>query len=275
MDWSKIKTIFIISFLILDIYLVYEFFKIEVIDEYEIQTESSLEDLIKASEIEFEVAQLPAGNQEEYYLKAKSGDFKSSDLERALFADQEIEIISDTILKSKLDKPYKIKERFDPSQLSSFIKTNVLYGENYRFWSKDDKERTITYYQQYKGKPFYKNAQGRLIFFYNEDHEIIGYEQTYLTEIEELQEAKKIIPPLKAVETLIHGGQLESKSKITKVELGYYTLVPLEDIKQTQVMNPTWCFVVNDEKVLFVNAFEGKVVDLTNKEETKENLRVE
>ena len=28
MDWSKIKTIFIISFLILDIYLMYEFFKI-------------------------------------------------------------------------------------------------------------------------------------------------------------------------------------------------------------------------------------------------------
>ena len=43
MDWSKIKTIFIVSFLILDIYLVYEFFKIQVTNEYEIQTEASAE----------------------------------------------------------------------------------------------------------------------------------------------------------------------------------------------------------------------------------------
>ncbi len=273
MDWSKIKTIFIVSFLVLDIYLVYEFFKIQVTNEYEIQTEASEESLLKVNEIEF--VQLPTGYQEEYYIKARPKAFTEKDEERAIYSDQDVDIISGTIIKSDLHKPYKVKEKFEPSQLSTFIKTNILYGEQYRFWEKDDDERTITYYQQYKGKPFYKNNQGRLSFQLNEDDEIIKYEQTFLSDIEELQEPKKIIQPIKAIETLVHSDYIEPKSKITNVELGYYTLVPLED---TLVMNPAWCFVINGEKKLFVSAFEGKIVDLENQEEElipKENKGME
>lgn len=277
MDWSKIKTIFIVSFLILDIYLVYEFFKIQVTNEYEIQTDSSTEDWIKAYEIEF--GQLPTGYQEEFYLKAMPKDFNKEDIERAIYtdSDQNVSIISNTKLKSTLDKPHKVKEKFEPSQLSTFIKTHVLYGEQYRFWKKDDEQGTITYYQHYKGKPFYKNNNGRLLFKLNEDDEIVGYEQTYLTDIEELQEPKKVIQPIKAIETLWSSDYLEPKSKITNVELGYYTLVPqLED--SAQVMNPAWCFVINGEKKLYVSAFEGKIVNLESQEEKlipKENTEVE
>ena len=63
LDWSKIKTIFIISFLILDIYLMYEFFKIQVSNQYEIQTETSIEKWLKADEIEY--VPLPTGYLEE------------------------------------------------------------------------------------------------------------------------------------------------------------------------------------------------------------------
>jgi regulatory protein YycI of two-component signal transduction system YycFG len=274
MDWSKIKTIFIVSFLILDLYLVYEFFKIQVTNEYEIQTEATAEDLIKVKEIEF--GQLPTGYQEEYYIKAKPKAFTEKDEERAIYSDQNVDIISSTIIKSTLDKPHKVKEKFEPSQLSTFIKTHVLHGEQYRFWEKNDEEGTITYYQQYKGKPFYKNSQGRLSFYLNEDDEIFSYEQTYLSNIEELQEPKKIIQPIKAIETLFYSDYIEPKSKITNVELGYYTLVPLEDT--TQVMNPAWSFVINGEKRLFVSAFEGKIIDLKDQEEElipKENKEME
>ncbi|MBB6445439.1 two-component system regulatory protein YycI [Bacillus benzoevorans] len=261
MDWSKIKTIFIISFLILDIYLVYEFFKIQVTNEYEIQTEASIEKWLKADEIEY--GQLPTGYREEYYLKARPKVFKEEDTERAIFFDQTVTIIGSTALESVLDKPYKIKDKFEPSDLGGFIKTHILYGEQYRYWEKDNEKRTITYYQQYQGKPFYQNINGELKFLLNEENEIISYEQTYLSEIKELSESEKIIQPINAIETLYQGGYLDPKSKITNVELGYYTLVPLSDT--TQVMNPAWCFVINDEKRLFVSAFEGKIVDLNAK----------
>nr|WP_295974967.1 two-component system regulatory protein YycI [uncultured Bacillus sp.] len=262
MDWSKIKTIFIISFLILDIYLVYEFFKIQVTNEYEIQTEAPIDKWLKADEIKYE--SLPTGYVEEYYLKARPKVFTKKDIEKPILSDQTINIISDTLLESVLNKPIKIKEKFEPSDLSSLIKAHILYGDQYRFWKKDNESRTITYYQQYKGKSFYQNINGELKFKFNEDNEIISYEQTFLSEIKEMSESEKIIQPIKALETLYRGGYLEPKSMITEVELGYYTLVPLSDT--TQVLNPAWCFVINDEERLFVSAFEGKVVDLDPKE---------
>lgn len=265
MDWSKIKTIFIISFLILDIYLVYEFFKIQVTNEYEIQTEASIEKWLKAEEIEY--GQLPTGYLEEHYLKARPKVFNADDTKRAIFSDQDVNIIGNsTVLESVLKKPYKIKDRFEPSQLSSFIKTHILYGDEYRYWEKDNEKRTITYYQQHKGKPFYENINGMLTFYLNEDNEIISYEQTYLTEVKELSESEKIIQPINALETLYQGEYIKAKSKITNVELGYYTLVPLSDTTQVMVMNPAWCFVINNEKKLYVSAFEGKIVDLDKKE---------
>ena len=44
MDWSKIKTIFILTFLILDVYLLFQFMKIRDANKYEVITEASIED---------------------------------------------------------------------------------------------------------------------------------------------------------------------------------------------------------------------------------------
>ena len=98
MDWSKIKTIFIISFLLLDIYLTYEFFKIRSSNQFEVQTEASLEKKLKADEIEYVL--LPKGNLEDHYLKAKSKVFTNEDSKRAILTDQTINIISNTVLES-------------------------------------------------------------------------------------------------------------------------------------------------------------------------------
>ena len=55
MDWSKIKNIFIISFLILDLYLIYEFVKVidsNVVD-VKANIDSSIETKLKAEGIEY------------------------------------------------------------------------------------------------------------------------------------------------------------------------------------------------------------------------------
>ena len=145
-----------------------------------------------------------------------------------------------------LDKPIEIKDRFEPSDLSNFIKAHVLYGDQYRFWKKSDDGTTITYYQQVDRKILFENFNGELTFYLNEENEVTSYRQTYLEQIEELSEPEKIIQPMQAIETLYENGDLKPKTKITKVELGYYTLVSLSDT--TQVLNPAWCFVTDDEE---------------------------
>ncbi|MCQ6276671.1 two-component system regulatory protein YycI [Bacillus sp. V3B] len=259
MDWSKIKTIFIISFLILDSYLMYEFFKMQDVNEIEKQTttNASIEKRLMADEIEY--VTLPKGYVEDHYLKAKPKVFTDEDIQNEILDDQVIEIISDTVLESILEEPLEITDNFGRSELNSYIKSHVLNGDQYRFWERSMDGRTITYYQHFDGKTSFGNINGRLVFDINDDNEIYSYTQSYFEEVKELSKSEKIIQPINAIETLYTNGFLQPKSKITEVELGYYTLVPLSD--KAQILNPAWCFVIDGNENLFVSAFEGKIIE--------------
>jgi len=262
LDWSKIKNIFIISFLILDLYLIYELFKVVESNEYNVkaETESSVEMRLKADEIEY--ISLPKNYVEDYYLKAKPKTFTTEDTQKTILSNQAVTINNGTEIESFLKEPIKVTEKFAVTDLSSFIKENVLYGDQYQFWKKSNDGSSIVYTQQYKEKNLFENHNAMLTFYINEQNEIYSYTQTYLEEIQELSNAEKIIQPIKAIETLYMKGELPSKSKITAVELGYYTLVPLSDT--TQVLNPAWCFVVEGKGRLYVSAFEGDIVQELN-----------
>ena len=56
---------------------------------------------------------------------------------------------------------------------------------------------------------------------------------------------------------------IEPKSEVTKVELGYYN--SLQTTSATHLLVPVWRVVVNDEEDLFVNAFDGEVIELNTK----------
>ncbi|MGZ4159571.1 MAG: two-component system regulatory protein YycI [Neobacillus sp.] len=255
MDWSKIKTIFIITFLILDVYLLYQFMKIRDANKYELTTESSVEDKLKADEIQY--VELPKVPIKEQYLSAKPKLFTKGDVAKLKGQTALLKEPSATF-QVTVDKPFQVSNKFEPAELASFIKENILYGDHYIFWEKNDKKNTITYFQQYENSPMYKNINGMIIFTLNSDNQIISYQQTYLEGIEKLTAKEAILPPLKAIETLHQKGVLKPKSKITKIELGYSTLIQLA---ASQVLAPTWRIVVDDNESLFVNAFEGQIID--------------
>lgn len=73
MDWSKIKTIFIITFLILDVYLLFQFMKMRDANKYEVITPTSIEDKLKADEITY--VDLPKAPIKTQYLSAKPKTF--------------------------------------------------------------------------------------------------------------------------------------------------------------------------------------------------------
>ncbi|UOE55489.1 two-component system regulatory protein YycI [Bacillus sp. CMF12] len=263
MDWSKIKTIFILTFLVLDIYLMYEFFKLKEASEFEPISQASLEKQLKNADITFEEP-LPKSNPKDRYLRAKPVEFDIEELEGdTRLEGQEITISEGTTLNSVLDESIKISDKFSPSELSAFIKNRVLYGEQYRYWEKPENSNRITYYQEFEGKMFYMNLNGELTFYLNDENEIVSYKQTLLEKIESKEESEKVIQPIKAVETLYKNGSLEAKSKITNVELGYFTFVHLSS---SQLLTPAWRFVINGEENLFVDAFQGSIIKLNNEE---------
>jgi len=265
MDWSKIKTIFIITFLALDIYLLYEFFKLRDANKYEFITETSFEENLAADDIEY--VTLPKAEGKETYVSAKPKLFKNEALSK--IKGVHFTIIDETVLQGVLEDPVKLGKDFQISELNAFVNGKVLNGDQYQYFSQDSQEKSVTFYQQFKNKTIYNNINGRLILHLNDENEIMSYTQTYLEEIESLQESQDVLPPIKAIETLYDNGLLQPKSKITKVELGLHTLVQLT---ASQLLTPTWRFVVDDKEDLYVNAFEGQIIQM---DETKEKNVVE
>ncbi|MCM3570709.1 two-component system regulatory protein YycI [Neobacillus mesonae] len=258
MDWNKIKTIFIVTFLILDAYLLFQFMKIRDANKYEVITKTSFEEKLQADEITY--VELPETLIKAQYLSAKPKIFTKEDIAKLKGQKMKWEEPSTTLFMN-LEKPMQLSSKFEPADLADFLKDNVLYGDQYQFWEKDDNQKTITYFQSYDTSPLYQNINGMIIFKYNEKNQIVSYQQSYLEGVEELTAKEEILPPLKAIETLHQKGLLKPKSKITKVELGYSTLVQLA---ASQVLAPTWRFEVNNKESLYVNAFEGQIIDFKN-----------
>lgn len=264
MEWNKIKTIFIIAFLILDIYLGYEFYKLYNSNQYDYMSEMSFENQLKTEEIEY--VELPKNIKKGVYLSATPKKFTQAELNKVKdtkLKGQSISVINGTTIKSNFEETIKINDDFDPAELSNFLKNRVYLGDQYDFWEMDKKNLTITYYQHLEDKLLYKNISGELTFYLNDKHEITSYKQTFLEKFEELSEEENILQPIKAIEILYENGKLPYGSKITKVELGYYTLVHLSS---SQVLTPVWRFVVNDKEDLFVNAIEGQIIQLNNED---------
>jgi len=125
----------------LDIYLIYEFFKIQDSNQVEVQTqiEASSEKSLKDAEIEY--GPLQNDHLEDYYLKAKPKVFTNEDIQNAIFSDQTTNIISGNILQSFLDEPFEVKNRSDSIELNNFLKNYVLYGDQYIFGEKDTEQK--------------------------------------------------------------------------------------------------------------------------------------
>jgi regulatory protein YycI of two-component signal transduction system YycFG len=259
MDWSKIKTIFILTFLILDVYLFYQFIKIRDDNKYEIATEATFEDKLKADEIKY--IELPKTPTKEQYISAKPKIFTKDDLDK--LKGQMAYLKDATTIESAFVKPVQLSSKFNVSEVTAFLRENILFGDHYQFFSKNDKKDTITFYQQYENKEFYKDISGTITLNISKDNRIISYEQTYLIGLDKMTTNEEVLPPLNAIETLHQKGLLKAKSKITSIELGYSTLVQLA---ASQVLTPTWRVVVNDKEDLFVNAFEGQVIDFNSDE---------
>ncbi|WP_066059568.1 two-component system regulatory protein YycI [Robertmurraya korlensis] len=264
MDWSRIKTIFILSFFVLNIYLMNEFLKIRTATKYEYATNPTLENRLKADEITYN--ELPKNFEKDKYLSTVPRVFIEEEVAKLLdttLSGQTIIIRNNQTIDSKLGTPLKVSSKGQPSELDAFLKGSVINGDQYRYWGRDDNENSIIYYQQYEEKLFYKNLSGQIKFYLNSDNEVVSYEQTLLDKIEELTEDERIIQPIKALETLYENGHLPYGTKIEKVEFGYYTHVRLTS---SQVLTPAWRFVLDEGENLFVNAFEGQVIQLKDEE---------
>jgi regulatory protein YycI of two-component signal transduction system YycFG len=256
-DWSKTKTIFIITFLILDLFLAFQFIEKRNRSELDVISESSIEEQLEAEEITYE--ELPKEAKEGTYISGKPKFFSAEDVLK--MKGQVVNIDSPALLQSKLNEPIKLTESNLTTKVQQFLNDFVLNGNSYTLWEVDQEAGSIILFQQYENRVFYNeasNISGFLVVDLNDQNEIISYKQTMLVDFEEYDQ-KEILPAIKALENLYKNGHLKSGSAVTNIKLGYY---PLVQLSESQILAPTWHIVVDEKVDYYVNAFEGQILEI-------------
>ncbi|GIN21976.1 MAG TPA: hypothetical protein DEO65_14290 [Bacillus bacterium] len=256
MDWGRLKTIFIIAFLILDIFLLTQLMNKQKDNKLEVKTDVSLEENLKNDGIDY--SNIPKDPIRDQYMSANTKVFSEKEVDK--LKDQSVTIVDGAIIYSELAHPFKIPEKLNVQELEQYVKNTVLYGDQYGFGNYDEKAGTITFYQKHQDKLLFKNRSAHLVFYVKKDKEIDSYEQTMLEMIEPISEKEEVLPAMRAVEAIFRNKLLKSDSKIVRAELGYYTVVNME---ASQVLTPTWQVVIEhdgEQESMLVNAFEGQII---------------
>lgn len=250
MQWSQIKTLFILCFLILDVFLLHHFIN-NPKTEYEsadvFPREENLR--INVNGLDNVPEDFPT---EAAMLHAQRKEFTEKDItEIGELPDQRNMVIDDHLILSEFDSPLDIDVEADTEKLSTYI----WDLDKYNYFGKDEKTNTHIFFQEID-RPIYFNQSGVLLIQMNEENEAVRYAQTILEKIEE-QPTDEINKPLDAVSVLYFSNEyIQSGDEITsEVTLGYHNLLPLPN--GAQVLAPTWEIEVNDEKHFYVNAIES------------------
>ncbi|WP_167578690.1 two-component system regulatory protein YycI [Jeotgalibacillus proteolyticus] len=263
MDWSKTKTIFIVVFFILNIFLFTLFLK-----KYQSMQLDELPELTidqRMAEDNITYSNLPTTSEPHPYLNARVHRFSNTDINE--LEGQTASVKYDIVLDSQLNTPIDLEDPSSPDELREYIDEYVMGGEQYRLWSYEEEEDRLIYYQHFEDMPIYHNITGRMVVHLNDQDQVISYEQTMLTSIEEFAEDQNLINPRQALEGFYRRNAIEPNSTVVDYELGYYTFIQLnETAAETQVLTPTWRMVFEqedgDQESLYINAVNPSLIEI-------------
>ncbi|WP_397536670.1 two-component system regulatory protein YycI [Rummeliibacillus pycnus] len=272
MDWNKTKTIFIIVFSILNVFLYWSYVnkynedkKIEFIGETD-----NISARLKEENITFKDQTEESENVS--YISGKIKQFSQDELSH--LENQHIQINNGTDLESKIISPTPLTEITDES-LTDFVEHNVYKGSSYKLWKINKEQKEAIFFQISENRMIYYNQNAEIKIHWNDGLEITRYEQKMFDSLKSFGE-KYTLNSTQAVKAILAKGYLPANSTVTKTQLGYSTLVLLTE---TQVLSPTWYVHVvlpKDKKGekrevdYFVNAVDGTIVDIEeNAKETE------
>lgn len=263
MDWNKTKTIFIIVFSILNVFL-YTLYVNRHTESKEIEplSEASVADRLQADNIQYE--SLDKTVEPESYVAGNVRIFKNETMEPR--ENQTFEIIEDgSKLLATFKSPVAISNVKDAASFEDFAVEQIDNGSLYKLWKIDKEARKAVLFQTVKDRFIYFNSGGTLTIYWNEESEIIRYEQTQFVELEDFPETVELLPEEEAVNALYSRRVLQPNSTIVDLALGFSTLV---QFTESQVFAPTWRVRVEledgSEEDYFLNAVEGKIIEFEN-----------
>ena len=266
MDWSRTKSIFIIVFSILNIFL-YSLYleRYTEAENFSILSEPPVDDRLGADNITYPV-DLPSDPGEEPYI---SGTRKAFTKEDVPVEDTRVAVVEDYLLNVAFNEPIRLGENKDKDSLEAFLAANILEGDDYVLWDVVEEENKAIFFQVIEGKTLYHSDSGRVTLFWNDEGQAVRYEQTLFTDLVENAQSKNLISPKRAIETLYQKRVLQQNTVVTAADLGYSVYVAVSD--DTRMFLPTWRIIVELEDGstadYYVNAIKDGVIEFKQTEE--------
>ncbi|KJJ42306.1 yycFG regulatory protein [Bacillus subtilis] len=277
MEWNKTKSIFIVAFLILDIFLGYQFFQKwqATSKEYEV-IKNDVEHDMKADHITYEGLNKEA--TEGYRITANQKTFTKEEIEALKDQKPLMDMPSDdhkvTSLKMKFTNPIALSKKNIEDDAQALVSSKIQDGEKYKFWKFDKSKKEVIFFQTYEGHYIYQktdnssNMIGQVVLHLNDKYEVVSYDQTTLETFKQIQK-ESLITEMDAVELLYYQNQLKEYSTVKSCKFGYVAQYPLTS---TQVLAPVWRITVEYEKKVngekktvqeyfTVNALESTILD--------------
>ncbi|MDG5789432.1 two-component system regulatory protein YycI [Evansella sp. AB-P1] len=256
MDWSKTKSIFIVTFLLLNIFLGFQLVEKQTAGNINLIYRETLHELLEENNIEITLS-----NIEETKMGSPiigfSKTFQLETLE-SQFENQEFTITTnERTVYSELENPYKLSENNLEASVESFLEDHVFNGTSYRFSSFDEEQGTIGFFQTYMDQPIDNHERGsfHLVLHVNEELAIDGYHQSYIEINQEIRE-QELLSLLQAIEILFDNQYIPANTVIEDAGLGFYSLLPQSG--EFQVYAPMWRIGIGDT-YQYVNAIDGTI----------------
>ncbi|MFS0656482.1 two-component system regulatory protein YycI [Bacillus sp. 179-C3.3 HS] len=282
MEWNKTKTIFIVAFLVLDIFLGFQYFEKRSTDHFAIIEKTDTLEEMKADGIKY--GNLSDEAKIGYRITAEKRQFTKKDVDGLI--DQKTKSTFPktekddpvTLLEMTFNDPIALPKKDMKTAVTNLVNQRLLDGKNYKLWSIDEEAGKIVFFQTYKGKYIFQEGLddtdniGKITLNVNDQNEVVSYEQSMVTSINEVRK-ETLVPALETVKDLYTQNMLSPNSTVKKVELGYYTQYPGAS---TQVMVPVWRVELETvtagskkktEEEYLINAIDGSTLDHLDKED--------
>jgi len=257
MNFRRIEWIFLIAFVVLDIFLGFMFVQTSSKSTTTSgDTATTVIREMRADNISFSD---PKTSESTGYYIAGSND---NDLKQRIgqLTEQTARIESSGKLTSTLRTVQTITANRAKAELTTFMKqsTNVIHGDEYVYDTDLSSKSEYVFVQKVADGDILTNA-GQVHLTVNKSNQLTSYTQTYVDNVKTLREKAVTISEKKALVALYQYNQVSNSSRIMWAKLGYSRLLKLKD---SSVYVPTWIFAVrskNSSNVTIhrINAFTG------------------
>ncbi|AJA79116.1 two-component system regulatory protein YycI [Levilactobacillus brevis] len=274
MDFRRIEWLFLVAFIVIDIFL-FAAFQRDTSGETDTSSNRSSSDTtilkeMRADNISFKAPSKKSG--EGYYISTSNDSSIKSSL--TSLSNQTVRYQSDGTITSTFKTPITGVDTQHPDKTLDTVVSNstlILNGTDYTYNAKLSSRNTVVYTQEVADGPIY-SRYGEIRFSLTNAGTVTGYTQGYLANVSTLREKTETISERKALIWLYQYNQIPNNTKVVWTKLAYTRYF---NLKNSSVYIPTWVVAVksnsgNNAGVLqlkHVNAFTGAI--LTNDSNVK------